>query len=86
MKERVASNTRNNYERSNIRLLIWLFDNRNRYSDLIRDSLMGRMIIADASDKGRTTQGGRPSKARTDLRKVCREVLLKRGTQGKKKS
>jgi hypothetical protein len=70
MKERVKDVTRNGYDGRNASFMLWLFDDGNKYN-LLRESVLSKMIDAEARDKAMTTKKGGPSKARTQLRAVC---------------
>ena len=38
MKQRIAESTRNNYETRNINFILWIFDNREKYGELLEPS------------------------------------------------
>ena len=75
MKERVVHRTRDGYERRNIALMIWLFDNHATCRHLIEPTIFGKMETAHVEDKVRRTKKGQPSKTRDSLRAVCRKAL-----------
>ena len=64
MKERVAKSTREGYERRNITLLIWLYDNHTTDQDIILFHILQRMHVAQTTDAARRTKAGAVSKSR----------------------
>ena len=75
MKQRVAQSTRDNYERSNIAFLLWLFENSGKYPDLLESNLYQKMREANRIDQSRRTRAGRPCKKRDSIRAVLRSSL-----------
>ena len=75
MKQRVAKSTRDNYERSNIAFLLWLFENNEKYPDLLEQNLYERMSEGRVIDQDRRTRKGLPCKKRERIRAVCRQSL-----------
>ena len=75
MKQRVAETTRDGYECRNIKFMIWLFNNHQKYPNLLESNLYHALLDNDRIDKTELTRGGRPSKARRYVRKKCREAL-----------
>ena len=64
MKERVAVSTRDGYERRNITLLIWLYDNHATHPDIIPFHMLQRMHAAQTTDTSRRTRSGNKSNSR----------------------
>ena len=50
MKERVATSTRDGYERRNINFMIWFFDNLEKYPNLLEPTIASQMEAARAKD------------------------------------
>jgi hypothetical protein len=77
MKQRVAQSTRDNYERSKIVYLLWLFENNGTYPDLLEPNLYQRMREANGIDQARRTRTGRPCKKRDSIKAVLHSSLRK---------
>ena len=52
MQMRVAPSTRNGYLGRNVSFMVWLFDRRVRYSNLIELSLLSKLLEAHNVDRG----------------------------------
>ena len=74
MKERIAESSRAGYIRRNITWVIWLLDNPSCHH-LLEPSKLASMKTAEALDKATLTKAGQPSKARKNLRNLCRKIL-----------
>ena len=77
MQSRVGEKARDTYERGNIKFLVWLFDNHEDYSALLKPRLLEELKAQHEIDQGRTTAAGRPCKLRDYVRNTCREWLRK---------
>ena len=75
IKERVATSTRDGYERRNINFMIWFFDNLKKYPNLLEPTIASQMEAACAKYSQRRTKNDRPSKSRESIRATCRKVL-----------
>lgn len=75
MQMRVAPSTRNGYLGRNVSFMVWLFDRRVRYSNLIELSLLSKLLEAHNVDRGIKTKKGKRSKKREFLRRVCSNSL-----------
>ena len=75
MKEQVETSTRDGYERRNINLMIWFFDNLKKYPNLLEPTIASQMEAARAKDSQRRTKNGRLSKSRESICATCRKVL-----------
>ena len=75
MKERVATSTRDGYERRNINFMIWFFDNLEKYPNLLEPTISRQMEAACAKDSHRRTKNGRPSKSMESICAMCSKVL-----------
>ena len=62
MKQHVSPNTRKSYEASNTKLIIYLFDEHDKYPTLLCDTFYALFKQADKEDKARRTRSGRPSR------------------------
>ena len=75
MKERVATSTRDGYERSNINFIIWFFDNLEEYPNLLEPTIVIQMEAARAKNIQRRTKNGQPSESRESICATFRKVL-----------
>jgi hypothetical protein len=75
MKHRLAKGTRANYERRLVNLMVWLYDNRDKYTTIINPSFCDKLDAANAADNARRTAANRPSKKRDYIRDVCMDTL-----------
>ena len=70
MKYRVAKSTRYHYERNNISFMLWLFDNYNKYPDVLEQSLYSSMAEAEIMDRRHVARKSISSKGRIEIRSV----------------
>eukprot|EP00956_Cyclotella_meneghiniana_P044102 scaffold301843_cov430-Cyclotella_meneghiniana.AAC.1 len=70
VNSRIAKKTRKSYDDYTIRLIIFLFDHRDKFPDLIPPSLLTKLEEAAVSDLHNTTRAGRPKKIRKFIRKA----------------
>jgi hypothetical protein len=75
LKGRVSDGSRENYESTNVKFLVWIYDNQEDHGGLLKSSLLREMETAHETDGARRTAAGRPSKLRDTLRAVCRRWL-----------
>ena len=75
VKGRVINSSCNCYESGNIKFLVWVYNNKEDHSGLLKPSLLCAMETAHKTDRARRTRAGRPSKLRDALRAVCRSWL-----------
>ena len=47
MKERVATSTRDGYERRNINFMMWFFDNLKKYPNILEPTISNQMEAKD---------------------------------------
>jgi hypothetical protein len=71
MNRVVADNSIVTYRNNNIILILWLYDHENYREDVLRDSFVEELIVADSSDQA--TAGTR--RKRPAIREVCRKAL-----------
>ena len=64
MKERVATSTRDSYERRNINFIIWFFDNLEKDPNLLEPTISIQIEAAHAKDSQRRAKNGQPSKSK----------------------
>ena len=75
LKGRVSNNSRNCYESGNIKFLVWVYDNKEDHSRILKSSLLCTTETAYKTDRVRRARAGRPSKLHDALRAVCRSWL-----------
>ena len=75
MQMRVAPSTRNGYLGRNVSFMVWLFDRRTKYLNLIEPSLLSKLLDAHNVDRSIKTKRGKRSKKRDNLRRVCSNSL-----------
>ena len=75
MQMRVAPSTRTGYLGRNVSFMVWLFDRRIKYSNLIEPSLLSKLLDAHNVDRSIKTKRGKRSKKRDNLRRVCSNSL-----------
>ena len=75
MQMRVAPSTRTGYLGRNVSFMVWIFDRRSKYSNLIEPSLLSKLLDAHNVDCSIKTKRGKRSKKRDNLRRVCSNSL-----------
>ena len=75
MQMRVAPSTRTGYLGRNVSFMVWIFDRRNKYLNLIEPSLLSKLLDAHNVDRSIKTKKGKRSKKREYLRRVCSNSL-----------
>jgi hypothetical protein len=75
MQMRVAPSTQSSYLGRNITFMVWLFDRRLKYSELLEQSLIPKMVDAFNLDCSIRTKKGKQSKKQEHLRRVCSDSL-----------
>ena len=75
MRNRVNPDVNAKYETENVKFLVWLFDNRQHYSGLVKPALLNELAAAAALDRARKTKAGYASKLRDHVRATCRQWL-----------
>ena len=75
MQSRINPSSRAHYDHKNIKFILWLFDNREHYSDLLQPDLLDELALQLERDKEQRTQAGNPSKWRDHVRATCRQWL-----------
>ena len=75
MRNRVNPGVNLKYETENVKFMIWLFDNRDHYSRLLKPALLNDLAAAAALDRARKTKAGRASRLRDHIRAHCRRWL-----------
>ena len=73
VNSRIAKKTRKSYNDYTIRLIIFLFDHREKFPALIPPGLVTKMEEAAVSDLHNVTRQGRPKKIRKFIRRVIAE-------------
>ncbi|KAL3778149.1 hypothetical protein ACHAWO_010885 [Cyclotella atomus] len=68
MRSRVAKRSRRTYNDYMVRYIIFLYDNRERFPDLIRPELLEKLDAAYVQDLGNRTREGRQKKKRIYIR------------------
>ena len=75
MQSRINPSSRAHYDSENTKFILWLFDNREHYSDFLQPALLNELALQLERDKERRTQAGKPSKRRDHVRATCRQWL-----------
>ena len=73
MRNRVNPGVNKKYETENVKFLVWLFDNRQHYSGLIKPALLNELAVQHEQDRERRTASGAPSRLRGHHRATCRQ-------------
>ena len=75
LNARIVAKTRKGYERDLVRFMLWVFDNLDKYGDMLNPSTLEALTAAHQKDKERRTAAGKPSKMRDHIRNKCYEFL-----------
>ena len=76
VNSRIAKRTRKSYNDYTIRLIIFLFDHRERFPALIPPTLLTKLEAAAVSDLNNLTRAGRPKAIRKFIRKAIADSFL----------
>ena len=73
VNSRIAKITRKSYDDYTVRLIMFLFDHREKFPALIPPGLLTKLEAAALSDLQNTTRAGRPKAIRKFIRKAIRD-------------
>ncbi|KAL3793017.1 hypothetical protein ACHAWO_008273 [Cyclotella atomus] len=75
VNSRISKRTRKSYDDYTVRLIIFLFDHREKFPALIPPRLLTKLEAAALSDLQNTTRAGRPKAIRKFIRKAIRDCF-----------
>ena len=75
MRNRVTPGVNAKYETKNVKLLVWLFNNRHQYSGLLKPALLNKLAAQQALDRAWRTKAGCASRIQDHVRVTCRRWL-----------
>ena len=75
MQSRINPSVHEKYESQNTKFILWLFNNREHYSELLQPAVLDELAPQHERDQERRTQAGKPSKRREHVRATCRQCL-----------
>ena len=75
MQSRINPSVREKYESQNTKFVLWLFGNREHYSEFLQPVLLHELAPQHERDQERRTQAGKPSKRRDYVCETCRQWL-----------
>ena len=68
MQSRINPSSRAHYDGKNTQFILWLFGNREHYSNLLQSCLLDKLALQLERDKEQRTQADNPSKRRDHVR------------------
>mmetsp|Transcript_17221 Transcript_17221/g.27849 ORF Transcript_17221/g.27849 Transcript_17221/m.27849 type:complete len:136 (-) Transcript_17221:567-974(-) len=75
LKGCMSNGSRNNYESTNVKFIVWIYDNQEDHDGLLKPNLLREMETAHETDVARRMRAGHPSKLCNALCAVCRRWL-----------